>query len=57
MEKVVGFPRRDLPRQSISDAEFSDIGRSERFLPGWYILPSAALGAFGIIAVLIHFIT
>jgi hypothetical protein len=26
------------------DAEFSEIGRDPRFLPGWYILPGAMLG-------------
>ena len=55
MEKVVGFPRRDIPHQSLEDAEFGNAGRSDRFLPGWYILPVAVIGFLGLGAVLGHF--
>lgn len=55
MEKVVSFPRRDLPHQDIAEAEFSDIGRSDRFPAGWYILPAAVIGFLGLAFVLVHF--
>lgn len=56
MEKVVSFPRRDLPHQDMADAEFSNAGRSDRFPPGWYILPAALIGFIGLASVLAHFI-
>ena len=56
MEKVVGFPRRDIPHQSLEDAEFGNAGRNDRFLPGWYILPAALIGFIGLGSVLAHFI-
>lgn len=31
-------------RQSVIDAEFSEAGRDPRFLPGWFILPTAFAG-------------
>lgn len=49
MEKVVGFPRRDIHR-NMDDAEFGSAGRNDRFLPGWYILPAAIVGLSAFIA-------
>ena len=38
-----------IPSQERLDAEFSEIGRSPRFPPGWYIAPLFILGvAMGI---------
>jgi hypothetical protein len=37
----------------LADLEFSEIGRDPRFLPGWYILPSALGGLLVLVALLI----
>jgi len=36
----------------LADLEFSEIGRDSRFLPGWYILPSALGGLLVLVALL-----
>jgi len=36
----------------LADLEFSEIGRDPRFLPGWYILPSAFGGLLVLVALL-----
>lgn len=37
---------------ALLELEFSDYGRDERFLPGWYILPSIVGGLLVIAALL-----
>lgn len=39
------FPH--IRSQDELDLETSDYGRSARFAPGWWILPMAAISAFG----------
>ena len=46
-EETPAFPPRE-------DAEFSDYGRSERFPPGWWIVPAALL-SFGLAGLLAWF--
>jgi hypothetical protein len=36
----------------LAELEFSEIGRDARFLPGWYILPSAIGGLLVLVALL-----
>jgi hypothetical protein len=36
----------------LAELEFSEIGRDARFLPGWYILPSALGGLLVLVALL-----
>ena len=38
---------------ALMELEFSDYGRDDRFLPGWYILPSIVGGLLVIAALLI----
>ena len=38
---------------ALIELEFSDFGRDERFLPGWYILPSIVGGLLVIASLLI----
>ena len=42
--------RRDT---ELIDAEFSEMGRSPRFLPGWYILPGVVLGVIIVVALVL----
>jgi hypothetical protein len=42
----------EIDSDILADLEFSEIGRDARFLPGWYILPSALGGLLVVIALL-----
>lgn len=60
-DNIVRFPARApattrLKREALLELEFSEIGRDPRFLPGWYILPFAAIGAGMLLFLLIHFV-
>jgi hypothetical protein len=44
---------RDRAHAELIDLEFSEYGRSPRFLPGWYILPGAIGGLLVIVAALL----
>jgi hypothetical protein len=54
-EKPLAERRSSAPRRrddDIDDLEFSDYGRSPRFVSGWWIVPGLLLG----IAVLVFFV-
>lgn len=44
---------RDRAHAELIDLEFSEYGRSARFMPGWYILPGMVAGVLVIVAVLL----
>ncbi|MBN9554183.1 MAG: hypothetical protein J0H61_05820 [Alphaproteobacteria bacterium] len=43
---------REIDPDILAELEFSEIGRDARFLPGWYILPSALGGLLVLVALL-----
>jgi len=43
----------DANLDALMELEFSDYGRDDRFLPGWYILPSVVGGLLVILSLLI----
>ena len=54
------FPRRApavriLDEDALMELEFSEVGRDPRFLPGWYILPSAIAGTLLLAALIVRF--
>lgn len=60
-DNIVPFPRRARAitgpeRDALLELEFGEMGRDPRFLPGWYILPFAAIGAVVFLFLLIHFV-
>lgn len=48
----VATRKADAGRERMIELEFSDYMRSPIFPAGWFVLPSAALGAFLLIALL-----
>jgi hypothetical protein len=57
-DNIVSFPPRTITgpeRDALLELEFSEMGRDPRFLPGWYILPLAAIGVVALLVLLIHF--
>ena len=57
-DNVFDIPAVAGPSDTIDDdaliaLEFSDYGRDDRFLPGWYILPSIVGGLLVIVSLII----
>ncbi len=46
-------PAARYDEDALIELEFSDYGRDDRFLPGWYILPSVLGGLLVIASLLI----